>query len=208
MNKDGYEGKLLHDIGISITLAVLFACALMLALTDDELFTENLVMSIAAFITALLAYLQFVTLAIVLASVASVTYIGIKLFLLVSAGNSIEPSCFLWLVLPGLVVVGGVLYVKGQKKLQTENALLKRQVEELVMIDPLTNLYNLRSMFMDMQTQVSFAERNNQPISLMVIKLKYPAELKRALTQEQYEKTLIRVSKYVVDTVRLEDRVY
>ena len=106
------------------------------------------------------------------------------------------------------VVVGSVLYVNGQKKLQTENALLKRQVEELIMIDPLTNLYNLRSMFMDIQTQVSFAERNNQHISLMVIKLKYHEQLKKVLNQNQYEQVLVKVSKYVVDTVRLEDRVY
>ncbi len=208
MKSNKYEGKTLHDIGISIVFVMLFVCALVTAGAGDDMFTENLVMTIAVFAIALLASFQFVTLAIVLASVVTVTYIGVKIFLLISQSSSIEPVAFLWLVLPGLTVLGTVLYVNGQKKLQTENALLKRQVDELVMIDPLTNLYNLRSMFMDMQTQVSFAERNNQHISLMVIKHKYHEELKKVLKQNQYEQVLVKVSKYVVDTVRLEDRVY
>ena len=208
MKSGRYEGKVLHDIGISIIFVMLFICALITAKAGEDLFTENLVMTIAVFIVAMLALFQFVTLSIVLVSVTTVTYLGIKIFLKASQGTDIDPVSFLWIVIPGLTVLGGVLYVRGQGKLITQNSLLKRQVEELVMVDPLTNLYNLRSMFMDMQTQVSFAERNNQHISLMVIKLKYYDQLRQVLKQEEYEQVLIKVSHYVVDTVRLEDRVY
>ena len=208
MKSSGYEGKILHDIGISIIFVMLFICTLITAKAGEDLFTENLVMTIAVFIVALLALFRFVTLSIVLVSVTTVTYLGIKIFLKASQGADIDAVSLLWIILPGLTVLGGVLYGRGQGKLLTQNALLKRQVEELVMVDPLTNLYNLRSMFMDMQTQVSFAERNNQHISLMVIKLKYYEQLRQVLKQEEYEKVLIRVSQYVVDTVRLEDRVY
>ncbi len=208
MKAGTYEGKILHDIGISIVFVMLFVCSLVTARAGEDLFTENLIMMIAVFIISLLAVYQFVTLSIVLASVVTVTYIGVKIFLMVSQGEKIASVSFLWLFLPALAVTGCVLYLNGIRKLQTENSLLKRQVEELVMIDPLTNLYNLRSMFMDIQTQVSFAERNNQHISLMVIKLKYHEALRQVLKQDQYEQVLIKVSKYVVDTVRLEDRVY
>ena len=189
-------------------LGGLLLAAIVLYAGGDELFTGSLLMTLVTFAIALLGSFQFVTLAIVLAGVATVTHIGIRIFLSVSQGTGLSGVMFLWLIIPGLTVLGAALYTGGQKKLQTENALLRRQVEELVMIDPLTNLYNLRSMFMDMQTQVSFAERNNQHISLMVIKMKYHDELKRVLKKSQYEQVLIKVSKYVVSTVRLEDRVY
>ncbi len=208
MKDNRYEGKMQHDVGMSIMFAALFLGALVLSRSDSDLFTENILMTVAVFIIALTAAYQFVTLSIVLAAVTTVTYIGIKIFFKVSEGSDFLPLSMLWMIIPGLTVFGSALYVRGQKKLQIENTLLKRQVEELVMIDPLTNLYNLRSMFMDMQTQVSFAERNNQHLSLMVIKLVYNEELKRALKKDQYEQVLIRVSKYVVSTVRLEDRVY
>ncbi len=76
------------------------------------------------------------------------------------------------------------------------------------MIDPLTGFYNLRSMFMDIQTQISYAERNNNMISLMILKPRYQKELKSVLKKLQYEEVLTRLAKYVYDTVRLEDRVY
>ncbi|MBR2275414.1 MAG: GGDEF domain-containing protein [Lachnospiraceae bacterium] len=208
MQSNRYEGKVQHDIGISIMLVGLLLCAIVLYAGGDELFTGSLIMTLITFAIALLASFQLVTLAIVLAGVSTVTHIGIRIFQMASQGSDFSGVVFLWLLIPGLTVLGATLYVRGQKKLQTENALLRRQVEELVMIDPLTNLYNLRSMFMDMQTQVSFAERNNQHISLMVIKMKYHEELKKVLKKAQYEQVLIKVSKYVVSTVRLEDRVY
>ncbi|MCR5735636.1 MAG: GGDEF domain-containing protein [Lachnospiraceae bacterium] len=208
MKEKKYAGKLQHDIGISIMFAALFIGAVVLAVGGSPLFTENLIMVVSVFVIAVIASLGFITLAVILAALSTVTYLGVKLFLVFSQNNTIEPISFLWIVIPGLTVLGCVLYVNGQNKMIIENALLKRQVEELVMIDPLTNLYNLRSMFMDMQTQVSFAERNNQAISLMVIKLKYHDELKKVLKSSQYEQVLVKISKIVVMTVRLEDRVY
>jgi diguanylate cyclase (GGDEF)-like protein len=92
--------------------------------------------------------------------------------------------------------------------MRLENQVLKQQVEELIMIDPLTGFYNLRSMFMDIQTQISYAERNGKAISLMIIKLRYLKELKSVLKKAQYDEVRVRLAKIVVDTVRLEDRVY
>ncbi|MCR5107064.1 MAG: diguanylate cyclase [Lachnospiraceae bacterium] len=208
MSEKKYAGKMLHDIGISIMLMALFLAALVMGLCGKELFVENIIITAAVFIIALVASLHFVTLAIVLAALATVIYNGIKIFQIANQGKEAVPITFLWIVIPALTVIGCTLYANGHNKMLIENALLKRQVDELVMIDPLTNLYNLRSMFMDMQTQVSFAERNNQPISLMVIKLRYQDELKKVLKKSQYDQVLVKVSKIVVNTVRLEDRVY
>ena len=107
-----------------------------------------------------------------------------------------------------LQAVGIALYVKRYTPLTLENALLKKQIAELVMIDPVTGLYNLRSLFMDIQTQISYAERNNSPISLMILRLRYPAEMKKVLKSSQYDKVVKQLSNLIVDTVRLEDRVY
>ena len=76
------------------------------------------------------------------------------------------------------------------------------------MIDPLTGFYNLRSMYMDIQTQISYSERNNTSISLMIIRPRYRKELKDVLKKSQYESVIVKLSKLVYDTVRLEDKVY
>ena len=73
MKSSKYEGKILHDIGISIIFVMLFICTLITSKAGEDLFTENLVMTIAVFIVAMLALFRFVTLSIVLVSVTTVT---------------------------------------------------------------------------------------------------------------------------------------
>jgi GGDEF domain-containing protein len=42
----------------------------------------------------------------------------------------------------------------------------------------------------------------------MIIRLRYPAEMRKVLKAAQYEKVIKQLSILLVDTVRLEDRVY
>ena len=76
------------------------------------------------------------------------------------------------------------------------------------MVNPLTKLYNLRSLYHDLYIQVSYAERNKLPLSLMVIVLKYESELKSILSRQNYERVIQRLAQIVSDTVRVEDKTY
>lgn len=203
-----YEGKLLYDFGISMILVSMILSGIIIAFTDRELIAENIIMLVCTAVFIIIASLQLTTLAIVLASLETVAYIGYKVYGIIANGDEFKFFGVLWVLIPALGVCGALMCANAQQKILLDNELLSRQVDELVMINPLTGLYNLRSMFMDMQTQVSFAERNNKPISLMVIKLRYNEELKRILRKNQYEQVIVKMSKYVSDTVRLEDRVY
>lgn len=208
MKNKEIAGRTMQDIGMCILLGTLLLSAIVLANSGQELYVQNLIMLLGVFISVLLVSFRLVSVAIVLAGIQTVSFVAFKIYMLLAAGEQINILSCLWIILPGLAVFGMVFFVNGLKKLQLENTILKQQVEELVMIDPLTGFYNLRSMFMDIQTQVSYAERNNNAISLMIIKLRYPKELKSVLKKQQYEEVIIRLAKYVYDTVRLEDRVY
>ena len=96
----------------------------------------------------------------------------------------------------------------ADNRTETENDVLKEQVQELVMVNALTGLYNLRSLYNDMQKQIAYTERNGLPLSLMIIKLRYEPELKRVLSRSHYEALIQKMADTVVDAVRLEDRVY
>ncbi len=100
------------------------------------------------------------------------------------------------------------LFVYGNKQTELENDVLREQVEELVLINPLTGLYNLRSLYIDMKKQIAYAERNQISLSLMIIKLRYEPELRNVLSRRSYEAVLQKTADIVVDAVRLEDRTY
>ena len=208
MNSKDISGKTLEDIGISILLIALFSATIVDSLGGEFLFTENLVMTIVTFVAVLLAAIRVTNIPAIIAGIATVSYIAYKLYQMFAQGGIIEGLSYLWIAIPGLAVLGMALFSKGIQRLQRDNNVLSKQVEDLIMIDPLTGFYNLRSMYMDIQTQISYSERNNTYISLMIIRPRYRKELKDVLNKEQYEKVIVTFSKIVYETVRLEDRVY
>ena len=208
MNSKDISGKTLEDIGISVLLIALFSATIVDSLGGEFLFTENLVMTIVTFVAVLLAAIRVTNIPAIIAGIATVSYIAYKLYQMFAQGGTIEGLSYLWVAIPGLAVLGMALFSKGIQRLQRDNNVLSKQVEDLIMIDPLTGFYNLRSMYMDIQTQISYAERNNTYISLMIIRPRYRKELKDVLNKEQYEKVIVTFSKIVYETVRLEDRVY
>ena len=187
LNKKG-DGSVVSYLGLGLVLLAFILAVIVTSVTGSDYSTENIIMTVALAVAVIVTVSGYMTLAIIVAAVTTVVYAGLKIFSVMSMQKEFPPVSFLWIIL--------------------ENALLKKQIAELVMIDPITGLYNLRSMFMDIQTQISYAERNNSPISLMILRLRYPAEMRKVLKQSQYEKVIKQLSLLVVDTVRLEDRVY
>ena len=206
-NKD-ISGKTLEDIGISVLLIALFAATIVCALSDKALFNENLVMTIVTFVAVLLTGIGVTSIPVIIASLETICYIAYKIYQVFMMDASVPGLSYLWVAIPGLSVLGMSLFIKGVKRLQRDNNILSKQVEDLIMIDPLTGFYNLRSMYMDIQTQISYSERNNTSISLMIIRPRYRKELKDVLKKAQYENVIVSLSKIVYDTVRLEDKVY
>jgi len=208
MKKKDISGKTLEDVGISVLLIALFAATIVCSLSDDFLFNENLVMTIVTFIAVLLTAVRVTSIPVIVVSLETVCYIAYKLYQVFALDAAVSGLSYLWVAIPGLAVLGMSLFIKGVQRLQRDNNVLSQQVEDLIMIDPLTGFYNLRSMYMDIQTQISYAERNNTSISLMIIRPRYRKELKDVLKKTQYETAIVRLSKIVYDTVRLEDKVY
>lgn len=197
-----------RGLGILVFCIAIFVGALVLYAGKDDYFTLNAVMLFVTMLATVLASFSFAPVAIALAAISSISLLVFKIYKLVAEQVNLFDLTLLWVIVPAMAVAGMYLFMYVTKRQELDNAVLKNQVSELIMIDPTTGLYNLRSMYMDMQTQISFSVRNETPISLMIIKLRYPKEMKRILTPAQYEKVIARLSEVVVDTVRLEDRVY
>jgi len=208
MKKRDISGKTLEDIGISVLLIALFANVLVCGISDTDIFTENLVMTIITFVAVLLTAIRVTSIPVIIASLETVCFIAYKIYQVFALDASVPGISYLWIAIPGLAVLGISLFIKGVQRLQRDNNVLSQQVEDLIMIDPLTGFYNLRSMYMDIQTQISYSERNNTSVSLMIIRPRYRKELKDVLKKSQYESAIVRLSKLIYDTVRLEDKVY
>lgn len=208
MVKKRSTGYLLQDIGLLSLLICLGGVCLTVGSASSSLRLEFTVMMMGTFLAILFAGFKLTSLAVVAAAFEILVYTAYKLYSVYSYGRQIESSCFLWLVLPLLSVAAMLAFIYGNRQTELENDVLKEQVEELVMINPLTGLYNLRSLYNDLQKQIAYAERNHMDISLMIVKLRYEQELKNVLSKRNYEAVIQKLALIVADTVRVEDRTY
>ncbi len=208
MVRKSTTGYLVQDVGIFALLVSVLVGVLTIVNGDKTLYLEGVVMLLGIFISILFAAYKMTSIAIVVAGFEVLVYSAYKLFMLYSFEQDILWICYIWIVLP-LVSVGAMsMFVSGSHRTETENDILKEQVEELVMVNALTGLYNLRSLYNDLSKQISYTERNGLPLSLMIIRLRYEPELRKVLSRSHYEAMVQKLAQIVVDAVRIEDRVY
>lgn len=203
--KDKYTGKMMYDMGTVIVFCAFIIASIVLVNCGKEIYKVNLTMVGVTFGVAVLAAFRVINGAMILAAIQTVVFIGVRL--LSSQGGDNKASLG-WILVPGMVVLGYSFIDKWKKEIERSQEVMHEQIAELVMTDPVTGLYNLRSMYMDIQTQISYAERNDKDICLMILRPKYLTELKAVLVKKEFHDVIIRLSRAVCDTVRLEDRVY
>ncbi|MBQ7587099.1 MAG: GGDEF domain-containing protein [Lachnospiraceae bacterium] len=203
--KDRYTDKMLYDMGTVIVFCAFIIASIVMANSGSEIYKLNLTMVGVTFGVAVLAAFRVINGAMILAALQTVIFIGYRVMSSQGSGNR---AALGWILVPGLTVLGYSLIDRSKKELERTREVMLEQINELVMTDPVTGLYNLRSMYMDIQTQISYAERNNKNICLMILRPKYLNELKAVLVKKEFNDVVIRLSKAVCDTVRLEDRVY
>lgn len=201
-------GKTGQYIGICLLMFAIVLIIPIVSQTGQEFISENVLMTLAIGICIVLTTAGYLNIAIVACASSIVMFAAFKLYYKLVLHSDFYFISYLWIIIPIIALAGAGMFASGYQALKLENALLKKQVSDLVMIDPVTGLYNLRSMFMDIQTQISYSERNDIPVSLMIIRLRYPNEMRKVLKTEEYNKAIKQLSLLLVDTVRLEDRVY
>ncbi len=208
MQKKRQYELLIQDIGLLIFLVSVFCSALVIYVSGSQLLIENATMLFFTVMAIILVTFSSDIAAFIVVGSQLICYSTFKLFNLFENGIAINITSFAWLVLPFATVGSMKLFCYGYNRLIVENGILKKQVEELVMIDPLTGLYNLRSFYYDMERQIRYTRRNNLPLTLMIIQLRYAQELNKILSKKNYDKLKQRIAEIIGDAIRVEDNQY
>ncbi len=208
MVKKRTTGYLLQDAGLVLLLLCIGGAAVAVGSVEESMKPEFFIMLMGTFLAVLLAGFKLTGISIVAGAFEILLYTAYKLFFFFTYSKEIEPICYVWVVLPLLSVGAMVAFIYGSRQTELENDVLKEQVEELVLVNSLTGLYNLRSLYIDLQKQVAYSERNHMIVSLMIVKLRFGEELKKVLSRRNYEALIQRMAVIITDAVRLEDRTY
>lgn len=206
-NRKDYS-YLILDLSMLIFLSIIFFSVLVVCNSEKKFILENNVMLVLMFLCIICAVFLNSASGIIAAASQILIFTAYKIFNMYAHGIEVVFSSYAWLILPILSVEAIILYKKGLDKIEAENNLLKKQVEDLIMIDPLTGLYNINSFYHDLLIQIQYTKRNNIPFTLMIIKLRYEQELRNVLSKTNYELMLKRLAEILEDVLRLEDKVY
>lgn len=208
MVKKRATGYLIQDLGLVLFLLCVGVMAMAVGNADQSLQLEFVIMLLATFLAIMLAGFKLNSLSIVASGFAILTYTAYKVYCSYAYSDEIALLCYVWIFLPIASVGAMQMFIYGSRQTEMENDVLKEQVEELVMINSLTGLYNLRSLYNDLQKQTAYAERNGMNVCLMIIRLRYEQELRNVLSRSHYEALIQKMAQTVVDVVRVEDRTY
>lgn len=208
MSNRKQDASLSRDLSILLLLLWTFAQAVLLALSAKENVTTYLVLFFCSDAAVLVSYLGRRNSGLALGGMITCVWVAWKLYAFYMKGATFYVMDYVLIPMPLVGVLAATLYEASVRMINQEIALLRRQVEEQVLIDDTTGLYNLRALYRDMQIMVHYCQRNNLPLTLFITQMRYEGELRRMLPAAKYSELRRRLADLVQNNVRAEDRVY
>lgn len=208
MNKGDQKNVIQRDLAMLCLLLWSFSQALLLAYSTPDERLLYLIIILMMDIFVLLGYLRKPSVSAALCGTLTCVWVSYKLYVYYESGVVFSLLDFLLVPMPLIGTAAAYLFHNSLMGMNAENAMLRRQVTELVLVDEATGLYNLRALFRDLQIVVSYATRNKRPVTLMLIQMRYAEELKSMLPDRKFNELKKLLSNAIIDCVRMEDRLY
>ena len=205
MKNETQSALVARDAAIILLLIWAFMQALLMIWAPADTQTMYLLLLFLMDIAVLCGFMDRVNTGTALAATITCGWVAYKLYSFYAVGETVYLTDYFVTVLPLLGSGAAALFSRSMRHVNAENKLLRRQVDEQVLVDDVTELYNLRAMYRDAQMMTGYCVRNHLPISLMIIQMRYESELRGMLSHSQLRK---RLAELVMDSVRVEDKVY
>lgn len=204
MKNETQSALVARDAAIILLLIWAFMQALLMIWAPADTQTTYLLLLFLMDIAVLCGFMDRVNTGTALAATITCGWVAYKLYSFYAVGETVYLTDYFVTVLPLLGSGAAALFSRSMRHVNAENKLLRRQVDEQVLVDDVTELYNLRAMYRDAQMMTGYCVRNHLPISLMIIQMRYESELRGMLSHSRYIQLRKRLAELVMDSVRVE----
>lgn len=207
--KDQRNGTYINrDLSLLLLLLWAFLQAIALAFARKDAVTSYLVLFFFSDAAVLVTYMGRRTTGLTLGGTVTCVWVAWKMYSFYESGAALFTLDYAVTPIPLLGVAIALYFEQSYRKVNMENIMLRRQVEDLVLIDETSGLYNLRALYRDMQMMVHYSKRNDMPLTLMIVQMRYESELRGMLSRDNYLELRKHMTDDVTNNVRVEDRVY
>ena len=203
-----HRDAVMQNLGLMAFLFGIVAAAMTVSLPQGGSETTYLVMFFAMCAGIWLAAYRFRYIAVVLGGLQILIYAVYQLYESITGGKHFVMADYAWLALPLLCIVAMIVFMHNVYKAEQLADVLEDKVRSMEVIEPVTGLGNLRSLYMDLERQMAYARRNELELTLMIFELRYAQELRSIMNANEFAELKRRMGRLVEEALRLEDRVY
>ena len=200
---------LLRDIGILLFVFSVGAQAVSTVLMDESHAGENVVMLAGIMLAGMLAAMHARAASAAVTGLWILGFSAYELYGYFAGHANIAVEAFFEPVLLLMAAGGMLLFSREEGKTDEVIRTLNRQVDELTIIDPLTRLENMKSLKSTLTRQMAIGVRTHTAgFGLLLIRLRYQEEIRKILTDAQFQEIRVRIAEICTNTLRIEDRVF
>ncbi|MCR4651022.1 MAG: hypothetical protein K5662_04635 [Lachnospiraceae bacterium] len=197
-----------QDCGMLLFLTSII-CGVILILFSSETYAyQNILMLFLQFLVGILVIFRVRTIATIAAAFEILLFAAYKLYMYFSEAHIIEVTAYIWPFLILGCLAGTTMFIQTIAQLEEINHLLNRQVDELTIVEPVTGLNNLKAFYTELERIMALSVRHNTEFGVMIVRLRYVAELKKIMSTSDFNKIRQRIAVIVEDVLRIEDYAY
>lgn len=201
------KNSFIADVGMMLFLILTFISILFIVV-DTRYLIFNIIMLNVAYLVVIITYFTSLTTGLIINVIAIFIYFTFTIYGSVVKGTSVATLNYFWIfLLPLYTILVGIINI-NIKKIQDENELLNKQNKEMLYIDEITGLKNLKAFENDAEIFMGISRRYNLPLSILIIKLKYYNEVEKIMEKDKLTQIINKISQEIQNTLRTEDNIF
>lgn len=169
---------------------------------------ENLIMTGVLFAVLLFSYFRGIMAALGAGAVLVFCYGSYVLYTNIILGRSVGTQVYFWMVFLPVASTASAMIGGKIRVLQDTNRRLRKEHEELVMVDPETGLDNARVFYNVLTRYMGLSKRHNLPLTLVLVKLIYYEDIEAIAGEKKMRDIMKHIGEHLGNITRTEDGSY
>lgn len=200
--------KKIDSYMIALLLELFIVVIILFISKEDVNFLLNFIMLGITFLISITTYIGGIIVGLILTSVAIFIYATLIFYRNTVLNIDINYISYIWMTgIPIICMTSGRLS-SVILSLQKNNEILKNKYKNLVTVDEVTGLGNIKHFYSTLEKEMSKSNRHKNKLALMIIKLPYYKEIRKIIGEEKTYNLIKSVSNIIIDSTRTEDERY
>ena len=196
------------DLCIMFFVINLFCINNFIMFFGKENFITSEIMILIVLAVMIVTYFAGLIPGIIISSISIFTYGSFIIYQSAILGQNVNLYSYIW-ILEILFTCGVSGIVKNNiNNLQIENSKLRREFQELVTVDSVTGIDNVKAFYNEFSQCMSMSKRYKLPLCLMIIKITHYDEIERLIGEIKIKELLKYIGEGILSSSRHEDKLF